>query len=473
VSGTGPVASSAHGAPEPSLPAELEQGGRRVRVLLSAATRISLRARFAGAPPADRSVFDRVVVRLGEREARLTRCRFHADGPDGGRLVFLDDVYDVRSLLYDRKIVDLKGAFQSVPAVLGHKEIVRPEFRAFVSDLTYDLSVWRRFLDDQDAVLAQEPADAAAAAREALRATVGRAFMAFLDRQLARLAEVTVGFTHEEHERHGFYLRRQAWPYIEAAAIMHRTNVKPYGYAGDAEMMRLIYEDRYVGESLFGQVMHKHAVESPGAAAVRNRRRWVPRVLRELAKRWPAREPFRFFSVAAGPAWELQDVYQTPEDVARFHCGLLDQDPHALAAARDNLARIENAVDRKVRVEWHQDSVRTMLRARDLATRFGRQHFVYSMGLFDYLTPPVAAAVLSRMWELLLPGGTLLVGNFHVSHASRLYMEYWLDWALFLRTEETFLALTDGLEGARKSITFDDSNCQMFLQLEKPAGGGS
>jgi extracellular factor (EF) 3-hydroxypalmitic acid methyl ester biosynthesis protein len=465
----GPVPSGAHGAPEPSLPAELEQGGRRVPAQLSAATRITLRAHFSGPPPADRTVFERVVVRLGEREARLTRCRFHADGLDGGRLVFLDDVYDVRSLLYDRKIIDLKGAFQSVPAVLGHKEIVRPEFRTFVSDLTFDLSVWKRFLDDQDAVLTQEPADAEAAAREALLATVGRAFLAYLDRQLARLGEVTAGFTKEEHERHGFYLRRQLWPYIEKAAFMHRTNTRPYGYAGDAEMMRYVYENRYVGESLFAQLLHKHPIEAPGSQAVRNRRRMVPRILREVAARFPAREPFRFFSLAAGPAWELQDVYQTAEDAARFHCGLLDQDPHALAVARELVTRIENALDVRLRVEWHQDSVRTMLRTRDLAARFGRHHFVYSMGLFDYLTPPVARAVLERMYELLLPGGTLLVGNYHVENPSRLYMEYWLDWALFLRTEESFQALADGIEDASKSITYDDSGCQMFLRLEKPA----
>jgi len=458
----------AQGAPEPTLQAELEAGGQRTPTVLSTGTRLSLRARFLGPPPADRTIFERVLVKLGEREARLSRCRFHADAPDGGHLVFLDEVYDARSLVYDRKLVDLRGAFQSVPAVLGQKETVRPEFRAFVSDLTYDLSIWKRFFDDQDAVLAQEPAAAAAAAREALLESVGRSFMAYLDRQLARLAEVTAGFTNEEHERHGFYLRRQAWPYIETAAFMRRTNTKPYGYAGDAEMMRFVYEDRYVGDSLFGQLLHKHPVEAPGSQAVRNRRRWVPRVLRQVAARHPG-EPFRFLSLAAGPAWELQDVYQTPEDAARFHCALLDQDPHALAAARENVARIEHQRNVRLRVDWHQDSVRTMLRSRDLASRFGRQHFIYSMGLFDYLTPPVARAVLERMWDLLLPGGTLLVGNYHVANPSRLYMEYWLDWALFLRTEESFLGLADGLEGAVASITFDDSRCQMFLQLEKPA----
>ena len=45
------------------------------------------------------------------------------------------------------------------------------------------------------------------------------------------------------------------------------------------------------------------------------------------------------------------------------------------------------------------------------------------MGLFDYLTTPVARATLSRLFELVLPGGALLVGNYHVANRSRTYMD--------------------------------------------------
>jgi extracellular factor (EF) 3-hydroxypalmitic acid methyl ester biosynthesis protein len=211
-------------------------------------------------------------------------------------------------------------------------------------------------------------------------------------------------------------------------------------------------------------------VESPAAEAVRSRRRFVPRVLREVAERFAARGSgaFRFMSLACGPAWELQDIYRDRADVQRFHGALLDQDPHALAMARESAAKIEQALGAKLQLDWHQDSVRTMLRTPRLDERFGRHHFVYSMGLFDYLTPPVARVVLERMYELLHPGGALLIGNYHVENPSRLYMEYWADWVLFLRTEATFRALADGLPGAQVAVEFDSSRCQMFLRVEKP-----
>jgi extracellular factor (EF) 3-hydroxypalmitic acid methyl ester biosynthesis protein len=110
-----------------------------------------------------------------------------------------------------------------------------------------------------------------------------------------------------------------------------------------------------------------------------------------------------------------------------------------------------------------------MLRGQALTERLGRFDFIYSMGLFDYLTPPVARAVLARLYDLLAPGGVLLVGNYHVRNPSRLYMEYWLDWRLFHRTEASFLELAEVLPAARREITFDATGCQMFLRLERGA----
>jgi extracellular factor (EF) 3-hydroxypalmitic acid methyl ester biosynthesis protein len=81
----------------------------------------------------------------------------------------------------------------------------------------------------------------------------------------------------------------------------------------------------------------------------------------------------------------------------------------------------------------------------------------------------VARAVLARLFDLLQPGGVLLVGNYHESNPSRLYMEYWLDWCLYHRTEASFLELADGLPAARRGITFDPTGCQMFLRLERGA----
>ena len=90
------------------------------------------------------------------------------------------------------------------------------------------------------------------------------------------------------------------------------------------------------------------------------------------------------------------------------------------------------------------------------------------MGLFDYLTPPVAKGVLGKMISLLKPGGELLVGNFHVENPSRYYMEYWLDWVLFYREEADFHEMLPPDFKGEIKVMFENTRSQMFLHLKMP-----
>ncbi|WP_242393616.1 class I SAM-dependent methyltransferase [Anaeromyxobacter oryzisoli] len=460
---------------EPRLRVTLEMGGEEVPATVAAASRLSLRLQVEPERLLDAGEdAERIFVRaeLASGPVRLGPARLLPRLPGSPRhLVFTGNLHDCRALVHEGRVADLRSWFESVPMVLAQKERIRPEFRAHVADAAYDLSVWRRLFDDEDRLLAGEPPEVAQAARDALLATEGRRFLSYLDGKVQELAELVRAYTREEHERHGFYLRRHLWPHLLASEFMKRTNLKPSGYAGDAEVMLMIYANAYVGASTFGQLMHKHGVETTAAQAVRNRRRLIPEMLREVRERLPAlgRRPFRFLSLACGPACELEDVFRAPDDAERIEVSLLDQDPHALELARAAVRRIEARLGAQVAVRCHQDSVRTMLRTRDLRGRFGEHHFVYSMGLFDYLTQPVARAVLAKAYELLAPGGVLVVGNFHARTPTRLHMEYWGDWPLVYRTEETLRALAAGLEPAALAVGSDETGCQLFLRVEKPA----
>ncbi len=462
---------------EPARPlvGALELAGRSLRIAARAGSRLSLQVTLLDGEGtlADGTELDGLTIETPAGAVRLGRCRFSSGGRSGreGRLVFLETLYDCRAALEEGRVVDLCGAFGNLPLVLSQKDRIHPEFREYVAGLVYDLSVYKRFFDDEDRLLEQEPADVAEAARDAIIRGEGRRFLSFFDRKLEELAVLVRGFTREEHERHGFYLRRQVWPYILASSFLKRTNLKPRGYAGDAEMMQMIYEDRYAGSFVFNRLLHKHPIESAAAQAVRNRRRLVPQVLREVLARFPElpHHGFRFLSLASGPAWEMQDLFLGADDFERFSCTLLDQDEHALGLARAAIEGIERDRNVRIDVRYLQDSVRTMLRTRDMPERFGRYHFIYSMGLFDYLTPPVARAVLAKVFDLVEPGGTLVVGNYHVRNPTRLYMDYWMDWVLYYRTEASVLALAEGLPARNARVTYDSTGSQMFLHLDRPA----
>ena len=464
--------------PEPApeerfLDGELEHEGRRLRARLTVASRHSLYATLSlDEAVDDRTEFSALRVKLGEEESALGRCRLQYEYTKLGRanrLIFLDEIYDCRALVDDHKIIAVKNFFQNLPLVLEAKEKIRPEFRDYVAATLYDLSVYKKFFNEQDRLLSSEPPLVSAAGQEAILRSERKHFYDFFDARLAELDRLTVGFDREEHERHGFYLRRMAWDFILGSEFLKRTNLKPRGYAGDAEMMQMLYENRYVGHYVFNKLIHKHPVETPAAQAVRNRRALVARELAQLRKHRGPSAKLKLLSVACGPAWELQDIFHTIEDAAALEVTLLDQDPSALRRAQECVARLEAARGFGLSVHYVADSVRTMLRTPKLTERFGRFDFIYSMGLFDYLTPPVARAVLTKLWELVEPGGRLLVGNYHVGNPTRNYMAYWMDWVLYYRTEPEFLALANGLAKANAAVQFDESRCQMFLLLDKRA----
>ena len=213
------------------------------------------------------------ILCVDDKQFDIGRCRllYSVDG-QMPRLVPVVRIHDFEKLFFHAKVDTLETASLNLSLVLGYKENITAAFRSYVSDLTYDLNVYGLQLDQIDA----ESRDEAPAVREVILASiigrVGQDLNAYLDRQREELTRIVAGYTQNEHEHHGFYFRRQLWNILLRAPIMARTNLKPRGYNGDSEMMRMIYLNEYQGDSTFGKILHKYSVTQAAAQAVRNRR---------------------------------------------------------------------------------------------------------------------------------------------------------------------------------------------------------
>lgn len=387
-----------------------------------------------------------------------------------GCLVFCDTVYEIPSLLYDKKVVKLQSAFKDLARIKERKQRIRGIFKQYTSDLTYDLSVYKKIFDDLDFKYREEPKAVKDSIQKAIIQSEGQNFLRFFHEKVEELNHIIKGFNRREHQQHGFYFRKQLWHFILCCALMTRTNLKPRGYAGDSEMMRMIYLDDYQGDTTFCKLMQKYTVGVPAAQSVRNRRTLITNKLhnfRETACIAPLKK-LRVLSVACGPAFELSDILVSPHDFATCHFTLLDQDPLALEEAEAHISCIEKSSQRRVQAEYINMSVRLMLAGEPAFGNLGNFQFIYSMGLFDYLNTPVAKAIIEKLYRLLAPGGEMVVGNFHVSNPSRYFMEYWGDWYLIHRTEEELKELLPEPSGAKVSIIFENTGSQMFLVARKP-----
>jgi extracellular factor (EF) 3-hydroxypalmitic acid methyl ester biosynthesis protein len=215
--------------------------------------------------------------------------------------------------------------------------------------------------------------------------------------------------------------------------------------------------------------LHKHPINQPAAQAVRNRRHAIAKKIREIKGRTREKDAstLKILSVACGPSKELEDALLTADDCRNLYLALLDQDASALLEAKETICQIEKKLNSKLEVDYLNESVRTLLALPHIEAKWGQFDFIYSMGLFDYLTPPAASMVLGKLYQLLKPGGEMVIGNFHVSNPNRYYMEYWLDWVLYYRTEEDFTNLLKGVSNAETKLFFEDNKVQMFLHVKR------
>jgi hypothetical protein len=220
---------------------------------------------------------------------------------------------------------------------------------------------------------------------------------------------------------------------IDLSPVAARCFHKPLGYAGDFEMMNMVYRNESLGDTLFGRSLSHIVLDSDAGHAVRHRARYLADKITAAAAHSGPGRPARILSVAAGPAMELQQILRThPALVRAGHAEitLLDQDASALRHAREQIGARAEEASIEVALRCLHTSIKTVI-AEGLA---GSYDLIYTAGLFDYLTNHTAYAAAARLVQALAPGGRAVIGNFSTANPSRPLMELILDWPLHHRS---------------------------------------
>jgi extracellular factor (EF) 3-hydroxypalmitic acid methyl ester biosynthesis protein len=94
---------------------------------------------------------------------------------------------------------------------------------------------------------------------------------------------------------------------------------------------------------------------------------------------------------------------------------------------------------------------------------------VYCAGLFDYLTDSVCARLMAVFYDMLAPGGLLLVTNVDRANPIRHWLGDVLDWHLIYRDAADMKALKPDRAGADEAtVCADYTGVNLFLEVRKP-----
>lgn len=259
------------------------------------------------------------------------------------------------------------------------------------------------------------------------------------------------------------FFRNEVGNSIFEAPFANRVYHKPLGYAGDYEMMNIIYRQEAEGKNLYAKCLHKYFIEKPAAAAVRNRATYLNGRIKKAIREHKSDDPIRILSVASGPAKEIQH-FLADGDIGdkkiEFH--LIDQDMDSLKHAQRQLYTLAKH-NKNIEFHFHNTAIKNII-ARGLGLK--GFDLIYSAGLFDYFSEPVAQLAGQKIFEGLRVGGQLIIGNFNVENPNQFEMDLALDWRLIYRSKDDMKQLFGHLPGDMAMET-ENLNINLFFTITR------
>ena len=245
--------------------------------------------------------------------------------------------------------------------------------------------------------------------------------------------------------------RHPVYPLLLEDPMVRHSTVQPRGYPGDAELIDYIYGSDNIrpaidAASSLGRRLNQFNVMTPAASAVRSRLRLAATEIDRLAA--TGSRP-HILSIACGHLREAQYLESLPKGQLGRFVGV-DQDPVSLALVRRE--------SQHYGVEAIQCDARMLLRFG--LSKLGTFDFIYSLGLYDYLSDNAARRLLTTAVNMLNRGGKVWIANFVEDISSAGYMEAVMDWWLTYRSEDRLRSLAEAIDPGKIAT------CSTFVEPE-------
>ncbi len=355
---------------------------------------------------------------------------------------------------------------ERLDAVLDpHADVVSNAFKVWVNDQRSALEKLKKFLDFEERALDNLDLFTRQQALKTYLEEIGPRVVESMNAASRELTELVANLPEDQHPSYRNYYKAEIHQLMLEAPFIKRAYSKPLGYAGDYEMMNMLYRDHAEGDSLFGRALNLYATQEVAARANINRLDYLASKIRMAVE---ARGHVRLASIGCGPARELAVLLErNPELGPHLDVALIDQEERVLVYCERTLSPL--AAKTGVKLHFIRESVRRLLGARKLKDALGERDLIYSAGLFDYLNNRSFSALLSGLYDALTPNGHLCVGNVGSNNPSRYTMEYTLDWFLIHRSVDELLGFARALQPApvRAEVDSEATGVNLFLRIWK------
>ena len=249
--------------------------------------------------------------------------------------------------------------------------------------------------------------------------------------------------------------------------IVKHAFLKPSGYAGDFGLIEIIYNNKTLSRGFGYAVDYRFQIDDY-AKAVRSRKDRMKEMLAGFLKDSPERT-IDILNIACGSCREIKEMYEeyTFDESKKISFSLVDRDQEALDFSKKAL---ENSPS-NVEYNFFQHSIYDYTNNPDQFKRiFNGKNLIYTIGLADYISDESLKALITFLYDVLKPGGKLIIAHKDSKNFSPLAADWWCDWTFHLRDEPetTSLVKSSGIKDFSMSIVRENkTNIIFFIIIGK------
>lgn len=253
-----------------------------------------------------------------------------------------------------------------------------------------------------------------------------------------------------EKELFASEVQRRLVPYFYHGDLNKSARDKPFGYPGDyltIALLLLPYSGNYSYDILINQFSRNIAI----GKGHKNRVSMVYDLLSDLPER------SKILSVGCGPAFEIQKL-RLKDNFDQLNISLLDFQSEALEFVESKIGKCEN-------VEYLDMNIRDLFKMPSSERSKGSYDFIYCCGMFDYCTDKTASALTKGLYDMLVPGGRLVISNVADDVSERMLFEHISGWKMHLRNEDSLISLTRNFHPKKIETYRDSSKSNVFIDI--------
>jgi len=242
---------------------------------------------------------------------------------------------------------------------------------------------------------------------------------------------------------------------------------KPYGYAGDFEMVLKILDKEIEGETPLAKLLNMFIWNMDVTRAHRNR---IDYLVDKISNAVAQKSRMKILSLGSGPAREIKYFIERGLSINPCSFTLVDFDARALSYSQEALLSAISLNNLDIVCEFINKSVRQIVKTKSCDLKFEKYDLIYCAGLFDYLSDSFCERLLDIMYSQLNPGGMIIASNVTNSNYYRYVMEFMGEWYLTHRSGNDMLMLAKKLEkkgDTSLAVDLDATGANVLLNVEK------